>query len=156
ATKKITLTNNTDLTVYPILRDANSKQDLEAGAPPNTGLYDPFDPLNQEYRGYIGYKDPATGRFYLGLRPGMSITIQVPLVFWDAGRLYITTDGTDLIPRACGPNPFLYYDINPFDQQPTARFMQDNNADVTDGSLGRVLWYHARSAGPGFAEDVGP
>ena len=44
---------------------------------------------------------------YLGLLPGKTITVNVPLVFWDAGRLYFTTDGaqsaggSDLL----GPNP---------------------------------------------------
>lgn len=231
--KTFTLHNSSNMTIYPMLEDANS-----AAAPSDNtiSLYDPYDPLNQEYRGYIGYKDPKTGKFYLGLRPGETYTFQVPLAFWDAGRMHITTDAHYLItPTGIGnpqPNPFKYYDIDPFagnpqtfdgsvqvtnqlptdtlvltgDQtakltiglsvysdgndlptgttvvsfeagqgdttivhlsaaatfggtphkytfyKPTARFMEDTSID---GSLGRVMWYHARAKTSGFAEQVG-
>ena len=40
-------------TVYPIMRDPNSNT-LQGNA--GVGLYDPYDPPNKEYRGYIGYE----------------------------------------------------------------------------------------------------
>ena len=36
-------------------------------------MYDPYDPANKEYRGYIGYKDEEDGKYYFGLKPGQSI-----------------------------------------------------------------------------------
>ncbi len=104
AQKTITITNNSpNQIVYPFLEDANSR--ATSTNYPGTGTFDPFDPINQEYRGYIGYTDG--GQNYLGLLPGKSITVNVPLAFWDAGRLIITTDGavssggSDLL----GPDP---------------------------------------------------
>lgn len=150
--KTITLHNSSNLTIYPILEDANSS----AAKDKVTGLYDPYDPLNQEYRGYIGYKDPATGKFYLGLRPGETFTFSVPLVFWDAGRMHITTDGQYIItPTGVAnpfPNPFKYYDIDPFSKVETKRYMEDTSID---GSMGRILWYHARAKTSGDAEQIG-
>ena len=79
-------------------------------------MFDPFDPIVQEYRGYIGYRS-ADGKDYLGLLPGQSITVNVPLAFWDAGRLIISTDsvvspgGSDLL----GPDP----NASPADQRPS-------------------------------------
>jgi hypothetical protein len=101
--KTILITNNSTHTVYPFLEDSNSRSD--PGEYVGTGTFDPFDPINQEYRGYVGYS--SGGQNYLGLLPGQSITVNVPIAFWDAGRLIITTDGTtspggsDLL----GPNP---------------------------------------------------
>jgi hypothetical protein len=83
--KLFTFINNTDSTVYPILTDANNTLDTIT----NKGLYDPFDPVNNTYRGYIGYVDG--GKNYLGLLPHQSITVKVPLAFWDAGRAEIVT-----------------------------------------------------------------
>jgi hypothetical protein len=45
--KTLRITNNTEQTVYPIMRD------------PNYRPYDPYDPPNMEYRGYIGYEEAA-------------------------------------------------------------------------------------------------
>ncbi|MFT3883736.1 MAG: hypothetical protein QM703_29415 [Gemmatales bacterium] len=150
--KTFTLYNSSNLTIYPILEDANSS----AAKDKVTGLYDPYDPLNQEYRGYIGYKDPATGKFYLGLRPGETFTFSVPLVFWDAGRMHITTDAQYLItPTGVAnpfPNPFKYYDIDPYSGKQTKRFMEDTSID---GSMGRIMWYHARAKTSGDAEQIG-
>ena len=59
--KHITITNNsTTQTIYPFLEDANSRTATSGDPAPaptytGTGMFDPFDPLNQEYRGYIGY-----------------------------------------------------------------------------------------------------
>jgi len=54
--KTITITNDSPTQiVYPFLEDANSR--ATSSAYPGTGTFDPFDPINQEYRGYIGYAD---------------------------------------------------------------------------------------------------
>src|SRR5262249_23698514 len=64
--KTITITNTSNQTIYPILRDANTGQD-----PHNTNqnnpknYYDPQDFHNQEYRAYIGYVED--GVQHLGL-----------------------------------------------------------------------------------------
>ncbi len=116
--KHITITNNSnDQTIYPFLEDANSRTATSGDPSPapayaGTGMFDPFDPLNQEYRGYIGYTQQVNGQTvtYMGLLPGNSITIDVPLVFWDAGRIIITTDGADLLGTGANGDPFLYRD----------------------------------------------
>jgi hypothetical protein len=115
-TKTITFTNNADFTVFPILVDTNATiDDLK----PTQALYDPIDPIYNEYRGYIGYKN-GNGS-YVGLLPGMAITVTVPLVFWDGARIFIGTDPTymDMINNAPQvgklstiPNPFQYYGKN--------------------------------------------
>src|SRR5204862_6006304 len=98
--KTLTITNTTNQTIYPILRAANSARDEKSNAPNGDprSLYDPLDALNEEYRGYIGYQDPKSGKLFVGLLPGQTVTVQVPLVFWDASRVYLATDGTDLFP----------------------------------------------------------
>ena len=52
--KTLRITNNTAGTVYPIMRDPNSNILKSNSA---VGLYDPYDPPNKEYRGYIGYEE---------------------------------------------------------------------------------------------------
>jgi hypothetical protein len=152
--KQITFTNNLSTTVYPFMRDANSTVDERAsGQNPQffQGLYDPIDQMNEEYRGYIGYT--LNGKNYLGLLPGMSITVDVPLVFWDGARCEIATDGTYLVNNFkvqaqgdqanAAPNPFQYYDINP-DKSATAHValpavsIGGAPAGVTQGM---VMWY---------------
>ena len=116
--KQITITNNsTSQTIYPFLEDANNRTATSGDPSPapnytGTGMFDPFDPLNQEYRGYIGYTEQVNGQTVtdMGLLPGHSITIDVPLVFWDAGRIIITTDGADLLGTGGNGDPFLYRD----------------------------------------------
>lgn len=100
--RSIVISNTSDQTIFPYLRDANSGQDPNnkgqsgtAGANPNN-WYDTQDYQNQEYRAYIGYQD-STGKQYLGLPGHSSITINVPLVFWDAENTYIATDGANLL-----------------------------------------------------------
>ena len=96
-TKTITFTNNASTTVFPILVDTNATLDT---LNTSQALYDPIDPLYNEYRGYIGYKN-ASGSF-VGLLPGQAITISVPLVFWDGARIFIGSDSTymDMIDNA--------------------------------------------------------
>jgi hypothetical protein len=124
--KTITITNTSTSMIFPFLEDGNSR--TPTGKYSGTGEFDPFDPIVQEYRGYIGFSG-AEGKKYMGLPPGDTITINVPLVFWDSGRLIITTDGTksadglgsDLlgpnplqtpINQLNQPNPFLFHYVN--------------------------------------------
>src|SRR6478736_7313519 len=51
--KTLRITNNTEQTVFPIMRDPNSNFLASNNA---VGLYDPYDPVDKEYRGYIGYE----------------------------------------------------------------------------------------------------
>jgi hypothetical protein len=115
--KHITITNNSPETIYPFLEDANNRTAIPGDPAPapnytGTGMFDPFDPLNHEYRGYIGYTQQVNGQTvtYMGLLPGSAITINVPLAFWDAGRIIITTDSADLLGTGGNGNPFLYFD----------------------------------------------
>jgi hypothetical protein len=136
--KQVTLHNNTKQTIYPFLYDPNTGQSTTGG------YYDPFDGHNQEYRAYIGYtKD---GKDYLGLQDGHSITIDVPLVFWDSGRAAIATDAADFLPKdpdtsKASPitNPFFFFYKN-LDGTNTARFVAPA-ARSTDGD-GVVMYYH--------------
>src|SRR4026207_1928395 len=51
--KTLKNTNKTEFTVYPVMRDGNEAEtDKDSGV----GLYDPYDPVRTEYRGYVGYK----------------------------------------------------------------------------------------------------
>ena len=86
--KLVTFTNtsNNHETIYPFLYSPNNNQ-----------IYDPIDTANDEYRLYIGYQN--NGKFILGLPYGKTITIDVPLVFWNGGRADIATDGDDLLPH---------------------------------------------------------
>jgi hypothetical protein len=91
--KTVTFQNTTDQTIYPFLRDANTG--IGAGAGGVGVYYDPQDFHNQEYRLYLGYVQ--NGKNYLGLLPHSSITVRVPVVFWNAENTYIATDGTNLL-----------------------------------------------------------
>jgi hypothetical protein len=113
--KTLTITNNTDKTVYPIIRDENN--------PP----YDPYDDTNKEYRGYIGYEQG--GKYYFGLKKGESIQVSVPLVFWNGGRLAVGTDGQYLT----RPGLPASYDSN----------AQRSITDAETGGV--VMWYRAQT-----------
>ena len=121
--KTITLTNNTNDSVYPFIRSTNS------------AIYDPIDATNEEYRGYVGYVDAGTN--YLGLPSGTTITFNVPLVFWDGARINIGTDATNLIPSAGGPNPYLY-DAN------ADRAIVSSIDDGSSAANGLMMWYHSQ------------
>ena len=84
------------------MRDPNSNI-LESNSA--VGLYDPYDPPNKEYRGYIGYE--KGGKYYFGLKTGESILVSLPLVFWNGARIGIGTDGQYLTPTGL-PNPLRY------------------------------------------------
>jgi hypothetical protein len=156
--KQVTITNNMTTTVYPFMRDAASTLDDLAASkdlPENQriyqGLYDPIDQMFQEYRGYLGFN--INGANYLGLPPGMTITVSVPLVFWDGARFEIGIDGTYLVNSAqvgaelLSPNPYQYYDRNP-DGSSTARValpaLSSSNGPIGangQAATGMVMWY---------------
>ncbi|HXM01991.1 MAG TPA: hypothetical protein VN939_05280 [Chthoniobacterales bacterium] len=100
--KTLRISNNTAQTVYPIMRDPNSATTPIKEGRKTVGLYDPYDPINEEYRGYIGYEEG--GKYYFGLKPGQSILVSVPLVLWNGARIGVGTDGQYLTPSGI-PNP---------------------------------------------------
>jgi len=114
--KTITITNNNPTQyLFAFLEGANSRQAVSPYE--GTAAFDPYDPSNQEYRGYIGYTDGTTD--YAGLPPLSTITITVPLAFWDGGRIIFSTDGADQFSTYGGNNgetppgaPFNFLDAN--------------------------------------------
>lgn len=119
--KTITITNNSNATIYPFLEGENSRPGVAPYG--GTAAFDPYDSINQEYRGYIGYTEGQTS--YVGLQPHSAITVTVPLVFWDSGRLIISTDGADQFSTYGGPDsgtptgqPFNFFNTDAF-----ARYM---------------------------------
>src|SRR5262249_41569007 len=108
-----------------------------------------YDATQTEYRGYIGYKG-TDGKYYFGLKKGESITIRIPLVFWNGARLGILTDGRWLTPDASTPNPYNY---NPDSQRVivTAEHDDPNDKSPPEPSKdGVVMWYRAAKIGPGL------
>jgi len=139
--KTVRITNNSDDMVFLVMRDPNSNETTQK---PVVGLYNPFDEPNKEYRGYIGYKGDD-GQYYFGLKPGESIKVPVPLVFWNGCRMGIGTDGDYLVvepePGKTLPNPLRW----------NANAKRVITASIPDGdsiSNGVVMWYKA----PGVAE----
>ncbi len=134
--KTLRITNNTAGTVYPIMRDPNSNL-LKSN--PAVGLYDPYDPPDKEYRGYIGYKEGT--KFYFGLKRNQSILVSLPLVFWNGARVGIGTDGQYLTPSGepTEPNPLRY--------RPLAH-RSITNAQTSGDTIpnGVVMWYRANTA----------
>jgi hypothetical protein len=148
--KSITIQNNSSQTIYPFLRDGNdgSSPYTMNRNPANPGnYYDPFDLVGNagEYREYVGYKD-TDGTWRLGLPVGATITVYVPLVFWDSGRLYLATDGANLITTAFAgvSNPFKY---NPAASLGVS-LQSDANSWVKNDSAGNglVMFYSTSPA----------
>jgi hypothetical protein len=140
--KTLRITNNTDQTVYPIMRDPNSNTLASNSA---VGLYDPYDLPNKEYRGYIGYSE-GTGdnaKYYFGLKRRESVLVSIPLVFWNGARIGIGTDGKYLAPTA-DPNP-LRYDRTALR---AITVSADDADEIASGSIqnGVVMWYRSEIA----------
>ena len=118
------------------MRDPNSNI-LKSN--PAVGLYDPYDPPDKEYRGYIGYKEGT--KFYFGLKRNQSILVSLPLVFWNGARIGIGTDGQYLTPSGepTEPNPLRY--------RPLAH-RSITNAQTSGDTIpnGVVMWYRANTA----------
>lgn len=134
--KTLKITNNTAYTVFPMMRDGNEAA-IQAGG---VGLYDPYDDIKTEYRGYIGYK-AADGNYYFGLQKGQTITIKIPLVFWNGARMSIVTNGQYLIPTPGTPNPLNY--------NPSGKCVicaaESENSSIKNGV---VMWYRSNLIGP--------
>ncbi len=133
---------------------------------PDTALYDPKDARDRTYRGYIGEKD-ANNQYVLGLLPGHQATVQVPIAFWDGGRLYFATNGPVPLSSPTDPgNPLQnntewffdstkpsYLVAPPKDGAPPSLYSANFPDPVTkyanDDAV--VLWYHD----PVVANDFG-
>lgn len=140
-TKSFTFTNNgadntTKQTIYPFLYSPNTEQ-----------KYDPIDTNNEEYRIYIGYQQ--NGQYLLGLPFGDTITINVPLVFWNGGRADIATDGANLIPQPNQPGVFT---PNPYQFYYTAQTHVGTEGVISSNDNGVLLYYH----NPGAPNDPSP
>ncbi len=131
----------------------------------NYALYDPMDGRNQTYRGYIGEKN-SEGKYELGLLPGHQATVQLPIAFWDGGRLYFATNGALPLQRADDPgNPLQNnkewffdpaqpsYVVAPSDSEHPTPYSANFPDPVTDeaNENAMVLWYH----NPAEANDFG-
>jgi hypothetical protein len=129
-------------------------------------LYDPKDPLNNTFRGYVG--EIVNGQYQLGLQPGHQVTVMVPITFWDGGRVYMVDNGSVPLTSQFDPgyplqpnsewtyNPSLTpnalakigaglsYIVAPTAGDPTPLYGADF-ADPTTGYAnpnGVVMWYH--------------
>jgi hypothetical protein len=131
--KTLRITNNTGQTVYPIMRDPNSNV---LASNKTVGLYDPYDPPDKEYRGYIGYEEG--GKYYFGLKKGESILVSLPLVFWNGARIGIGTDGKYVAPTG-DPNPLRY-------RNNSQRSITKTPTSGDTIPNGVVMWYRAEIA----------
>lgn len=131
----ITLYINSNKPVYPIIYAPNSKIDAQPGKFFNRALYDQYDTPNQDYRGYVGYQVTTGGvtTNYLGLKEHSQVTVSVPLVFWDSGRIAVATDPS-LIQA---PNITFNYHNDALRHTTDA----DNYRTPADAG-GIVQWYH--------------
>jgi hypothetical protein len=129
-TKTITFTNtsNNHETIYPFLYTANTE-----------AIYDPIDKKNDGYRLYIGYQ--KNGKDILGLPYGDSITISVPLVFWNGGRADIATDGRILLPQ-----PSQVDTLNPYGFRYTASTYTGTTGVISSTDSGILMYYKQNSA----------
>ena len=134
--KTLRITNNTGQTVYPIMRDPNSNT---IKGSKTIGLYDPYDPANKEYRGYIGYKQD--NQYYFGLKKGESIVVSIPLVFWNGARIGIGTDG-----KYCGTDARPESPAIPSHSQRSITKACDINSPGDTIPNGVVMWYRAEIA----------
>lgn len=158
--KTVTIRNNSTETVYPFLRTVNDGL-FQSNA---SWAYDSIDPMKQEYRAYVGYRDATDGNYYFGLEPGKSITINVPLVFWDSVRIFISKDKSFFTNQlAAGDdianNPYAYFayerrvdgKVGPATQRyiATDPKMVSGDNGLNPGDTPVVMYYHGKeSLGP--------
>ena len=129
--KLITITNSSATRiVYPFLADSNI----------GGGVYDPFDDVKDTYRGYIGYVG-ADSKYHVGLKPHQSITVAVPLVFWNGGT------GQVALANPLQDNDTWHYKV---DSKAIAVTLPSKRQNAYD--KGVVMWYHYRN--PGAALEV--
>ena len=112
---------------------------LEIAQNGTVSLYDPKDPLTNTYRGYIGEK--VNGQYQLGLQPGHQVTVQVPIAFWDGGRIYMVDNG---------PVPLTSQHDPGFPLQANAEWSYNPSPDPDKlAKLGSGLSYVVAPAAPG-------
>ncbi|CAN5415756.1 hypothetical protein BH10PLA2_BH10PLA2_35210 [soil metagenome] len=115
-------------------------------------LYDPLDLFNQSYRGYIGEFNQASNQVEFGLKPGHQVTVEVPLVFWDGGRMFLASNGSQGFQSASDPgNPLQNTPAWTFNSAaasfvvaPNQRYsatFEDPETEISNPN-GRVMWYH--------------
>jgi hypothetical protein len=149
------------------------------GLPGLAALYDQKDPFKNTYRGYIGEWDPnyvdpnnhngPKGGIVAGLQPGHQVTIQVPLVFWDGGRVYFADNGAPFSSANDPGNPLnksaaqWHYDptvatyvVGPDANNQTPLYGANFSDPATgDGNPnGPVMWYHDTSGAFDFGHDA--
>ena len=153
--KQLTIRNNGNRTVYPYIRGVNNGFYL--GKVAEGWAYDNKDPINQEYRAYIGYQDVDSKESFFGLMPGAVVTVNVPLVFWDGARVGVATDDkyiTNNLKAATDVNnPFRYYatetDPQTSMEVTTRRYVDVDPRRVSGdtktkaGDKPAVMYYHA-------------
>ena len=152
-TKTVTIHNDTKQTIYPYFYDPNTGQ-----AKGTNSWLDPFDAHNEEYRAYIGYQVGTTD--YLGLQHGQWITMDVPLVFWDSGRIAFATSPVNFLPSDKNVNPgtggvinpmqFFYYGTDK--KTPTARYVVPAVASSQNNGL--IMYYHCDGLARGPTADA--
>lgn len=136
SSKTMTLINNSDETIYPVLIDANYSR-----------TYDPIDPTYKGYRAYVGYDD--NGTYKLGLKPHSIVKIPVPLAFWNGGRMQVSD-----------VNPIPSYSSGTFSYDATAKrytVMTGDTVKTGDSGLKRpqgVLMLYRANTPSGFSLDA--
>jgi hypothetical protein len=150
--KTITIHNNTNRTLFPFIEDTNTGVN-----PLLNQLYDPNDypfvpgsngvTIGQEYRLYAGYQKVVNGTVtnFLGLPANASITLTLPMVFWNAGTIQVVGDTPDtrarfLTPLEPGGNalgrPFL------FNKQNAKEAVVSASLTGAGAKQGMMLLYH--------------
>jgi len=144
--KLLRITNNTGQTVYPIIRSYNDTLVVDAKGNailPKISVYNPFDPAQQEYRGYIGYE--KDGKYYYGLQKGQTILVSLPPVFWNAARMGIETGGEylkhnqDKLPNPLRNDARATTSITKSEKETDSRA----NPDAKAIDNGVILWYRS-------------
>ena len=87
---------------------------------------------------YIGYEND--GKYILGLPYGKTITVIVPLVFWNGGRADIATDGPHLLPK-----PSQVNDLNPYQFRYTASTYITTQGVSSSTDDGILMYYKANT-----------
>jgi hypothetical protein len=138
--KTVTFQNPTDQTIYPFFRDANTGIAAGTGKGLTSGAYyDPQDFHNQEFRLYLGYVQG--GQQFLGVPKHSSITVAVPLVFWNAENTYIATDGTNLLTPGSGY--FTYSTTSDRYTSLDSKWVTNFSGGDSGATTGLVMFYHA-------------
>lgn len=158
ANKTITIHNNTDKPIFPIIEDANTGQNPDN----NDAYYDPYDTPGQEYRLYAGYVEKVNGtdKTFLGIPAGASITLALPMAFWDAGTIQVVSDTPDTRQRFLAPfnpggnalgRPFLY---NAADAKEAVASATLKGKDIGSAQGAELLYTTTDAASKGIISDA--